>query len=169
MNYLNLRNDNFWRFYHVISFFWKGFAEHEAWVLVGREINLHWPSKERPLQVFGLLSSKTFGNHSLKLSSKRCAQSSAAESEVMGEDPDHAPEGSMSFVVPASVQPSCVSLGDSATWWRMCRGCVSKQPQTSSQRGGKLCGPNMYRTVPSCTMQGLLGSVEELIKGQTSF
>lgn len=137
MNCLNLQNDNFWKFYHVISFFWKGFAEHEARVLVGREINLLWPSEERPLQVFDLLSPKTFGNRSLKLSSKRCTQGSAAESEVMGEDRDHAPEGSMSFLVPASVQPTCVSLGDSATWWRICRGmCEQAAPRPAASGVG---------------------------------
>lgn len=119
--------------------------------------------------MFGFLSPKTFGNHSLKLLSKRCAQCSAAESEEMGENPDHSPEGS------SSVLPGGIFSAAFLFPWGTQRSTEDGQgdvqassPQTSSQRGGKPCGPNMYRTVSSCTVQGVLDSVEELIKDQTS-
>lgn len=121
--------------------------------------------------MFGFLSPKTFGNHSLKFLSKRCAQCSAAESEEMGEDPDHTPEGSCAVLLGATFGAALLRF--SGELRRITEDvqayALASSPQTSSQRGGKPCAPNTYRIVPSCTLQGVLGSAEELIKGQTSF
>lgn len=169
MNYLNLWNYNFWKLYHVISFCWRGFAEHK-----GRAL---WKGDKSPLTKWRETSAGAWFSQSKELwksfpetlKQKMCPGFSCWLRGVGRRSWPYSQGELCCSWCPLQGRPPVFSWGAKPHQGGGTGG-VSKQPQTSSQRGGKPCGPNTYRTVPSCTVQGvLLGSVEELIKGQTSF
>lgn len=85
--------------------------------------------------MFGFLSPKTFGNHSLKLLSKRCAQCSAAESEEVGENPDHSPEGSRAVLAGAAFSAALLYPWGTQLSTEDVQGHVqASSPQASSQK-----------------------------------
>lgn len=106
----------FWKLYHCACFCWReNRAPSPGKCIGGAEINLFWPSEERPLQVFGVFfSPKTFGHCTLKFLSKRCAQVRGD-----GRKPAHAPKGICAALLRATYSAVRPGLP------RCCRGDLS--------------------------------------------